>query len=85
MEQIKTRIGNNYIWISTDETIDILGRRVVNVVVGILHPTIPYKPYVIECHLSAKVKAKIVFSIIDECLNSRFDNAEEKYEKVLYS
>jgi hypothetical protein len=38
---------------------------------------------VIDCHLSAIVKAKIVFSIIDECLNSRFDNAEEKYEKVL--
>ena len=76
--------GNNYLWISADVTIDTLGRFVVNVIVGILHPIIPYKPYVvIECNISDKVNAEIISSIVDDCLNCTYDNADEKYKKVL--
>jgi hypothetical protein len=84
MEKIKSKIGSNYIWVSADETVDILGRCVVNVVIGILHPTQQYQPYVIECHISDRVNSEIMFSIIDECLNYIFDNnVDEKRTKVL--
>jgi hypothetical protein len=40
MEKNKQNIGDNYIWISAHETTDIVGRCVVTVCIGILHPTI---------------------------------------------
>ena len=49
MQSIKTNIGNNYVWVSAEETTDAMGRNVVQVVVGILHPSINYTPYVIKC------------------------------------
>jgi hypothetical protein len=39
MEKIKQNIGDNYIWISVDDTNDIVGRCVVTVCIGILQLT----------------------------------------------
>lgn len=36
METIRSALRNKYIWVSIDETTDILGRFIVNVIVGIL-------------------------------------------------
>lgn len=36
MEYIKSRIKNHFLWLSIDETTDIAGRNVANVVIGIL-------------------------------------------------
>ncbi|KAL4123377.1 hypothetical protein QTP88_015573 [Uroleucon formosanum] len=38
MDKIKIEIGNNQIWVSVDETCDVQGRCVANVIVGILKP-----------------------------------------------
>ena len=44
---IKTTIANNYLWISADETTDIKGRCVVNVIVGTLNPQQPLKQFLV--------------------------------------
>lgn len=38
MKQIRNSIIGNKIWISIDETTDVTGRHVANVIVGILRP-----------------------------------------------
>lgn len=38
IDKIKIEIGNNQIWVSIDETCDVQGRCVANVIVGILKP-----------------------------------------------
>ena len=67
MGQIKSQTADNYVWVSSDETTDILGRCVVNVVFGILRPTIAYTQFVIECHISTSVNTQIISSVTDNC------------------
>jgi hypothetical protein len=40
MTSIQNKVDDKYIWVSADETTDILGRCVTNVVTGVLHSTI---------------------------------------------
>lgn len=41
INQITLKLGEKYLWISTDETTDIKGKYVVDVMVGTLHPENP--------------------------------------------
>lgn len=47
MNKITHNIGNNYYWICADETTDVLGRAVCNVLVGNLNPEVAVKPFLI--------------------------------------
>jgi hypothetical protein len=58
MSTIKTKLSDNCIWVSADETTDIKGRCVVNVIVGILNLQIPYELFLnsTECRNSVNTE-----------------------------
>ena len=45
INKIRNIIGNNYIWMSLDETTDIIGRHPTVVIIGILTDTDYHKPF----------------------------------------
>ena len=48
IDTIKNELENDRIWISTDETTDIKGRHVTNVIIGPLNPEKKNKSYLID-------------------------------------
>jgi hypothetical protein len=44
---IRQEIGDSYIWVAVDETADVLGRFLVNLIAGKLDPEGPYKSLLI--------------------------------------
>jgi hypothetical protein len=58
MSTIKTKLSDNCKWVSADETTDIKGRCVVNVIVGILNLQIPYELFLnsTECRNSVNTE-----------------------------
>ena len=65
---IKSKISDNYIWMSADETTDIKGRCVVNVIVGILNPQTLHEPYLISTEFRSTVNAEEIFEIIKNAM-----------------
>ena len=47
IETIKDEVKNDKVWISTDETTDVRGRHVTNVLIGSLNPEKPNKSFLI--------------------------------------
>lgn len=65
---IKSKLSDKYIWVSADETTDIKGRCVVNVVVGLLDPQDLYKPYLISTQFRCTVKAEEICTIVNDAI-----------------
>jgi hypothetical protein len=80
MSTIKTKLSDNYIWVSADETTDILvkGRYVVNVVVGILNPQIPCEPFLISTEFRSSVNAEEIYEIIKQAIAKVSNSGDEK-------
>ena len=66
--KIKNKLSDNYIWVSADETIEIKGRCVVNVIAGILHPDIPYEPFLISTQFRSSVNAEEIAQIVKQAV-----------------
>lgn len=66
---IKSQLSDNYIWVSADETTDIKGRCIVNVVVGILHQHPDSRPYLVSVEIRHKVNAEEIFNIIKNAVD----------------
>jgi hypothetical protein len=79
MSTIKTKLSDNYIWVSADETTDILvkGRCVVNVVVGILNPQIPCEPFLISTEFRSSVNAEEIYEIIKQAIAKVSNSGDE--------
>jgi arginine/ornithine N-succinyltransferase beta subunit len=70
MTSIQNKVADNYIWVSADETTDILGRCVTNVVIGVLHPTISYTPYLIRTAITSSINSSKMCEIIEQSLSN---------------
>lgn len=55
INEIKSNVSNNYVLVYGDETTDILGRCVTTILIGILHSTLLYTPYLIKTSITSKV------------------------------
>jgi hypothetical protein len=66
MTSIQNKVADNYIWVSADETTDILGRCVTNVVIGVLHATISYTPYLIRTAITSSIDSSKMCEIIEQ-------------------
>lgn len=70
MRSIQNKVTDNYIWVSADETTDILGRCVTNVLIGILHPTLSYTPYLIRTAITSSINSNKMYEIIVQSLSN---------------
>lgn len=83
MVQIKNNIEDHYLWVSTDETVDILGRCAINVIIGILHPTVEYTPYLISTKITEEVNGEVISKIIKQSLGNLLGTESTQCEKIL--
>ena len=85
ISDIRANLSEQYIWISTDKTVDILGRCIVNVIVNNLQPTHPQIPCLLATiiveHVDAETIAKVVETSISELFQSHDDS--HVHSKVL--
>lgn len=79
---IRNDVGDNYFWISADETMDALGRRIVNVIIGVLQPDTPTKPYLIASKTLERVNANTMAEVIGASIDNIFEG-DTKREKAL--
>lgn len=82
MDKIKNEIKDHYFWISADETTDLLGRGIINIIIGVLHPDIPTEPYLIATKVIEHVNANKVVEIIVNAVDNIFDG-DVNHEKAL--
>jgi hypothetical protein len=83
MKSIENRVSNNYLWVSADETTNILGRCVTNIIIGTLHPTLPYTPYLIATKMSTRINAEMS-KFINESLNSVLKSDRNCQNTILF-
>ncbi|KAI1697669.1 hypothetical protein DdX_18364 [Ditylenchus destructor] len=70
MERIKQDIGESFVWVSVDETTDILGRFVANLLVGRLDETGFHAPHLI----AVKMLEETNFSTVSRYVNNELSN-----------
>lgn len=49
LNSIRSLIGDSNIWLTLDETTDLKGRYIANLLVGVLKNDMPTQPYLISC------------------------------------
>jgi len=67
---IREIIGDSNFWFAVDETTDITGRYIANLLVGLLKCDIPAQPYLIACKELPKTNHSTVSRFINDGLRS---------------
>lgn len=49
VRNIQENITDNYVWTSVDETIDVTGRNIANLIIGKMCEDIASRPYLLAC------------------------------------
>lgn len=68
IEAIKSDIGDNYIWISVDETTDVMGRQIANLIVGKLCEEEPTKPHLIASKLLERTNHMTIAQFVNSSM-----------------
>ncbi|XP_060837117.1 uncharacterized protein LOC132919483 [Rhopalosiphum padi] len=68
LSNIKNEIGENNIWIAVDETTDINGRYVANLLVGILKSNHPTRSFLLTCKVLEKTNHSTVARFVNDGL-----------------
>jgi hypothetical protein len=82
IEKIRKEIGENYIWVSVDETTDVEGRNICNFIVGTLHAENVGKSFVLNCECLAPVNHATIAQFFTNSLQILWPQ-ELQYNKVL--
>lgn len=81
IDRIRKEIGEGPIYVSIDETTDVEGRYVANVVVGLMHGDKCSKSYLLTCEELSKCNYQTVGKLFHDALNILWPN-DIKYNKV---
>lgn len=68
MSKIKLELSGKKVWVSIDETIDIEGRFVANVIVGILEADYPGKQYLVHSEQLEKTNYSTICRVFDKSI-----------------
>ena len=68
MEKIKSEISNKNLWLSIDETSDIEGRFIANIIVGILEVDQPGKIFLINSEELEKTNYSTISKLFDDSI-----------------
>jgi hypothetical protein len=69
INKIRNRVGNNKIWVSIDETSDVDGRFVTNVVVGTRKHEQPGEIFLLACEVLERVNSSSIAVVFDNAMN----------------
>lgn len=82
LAKIRTEIGDNYVWVSVDETTDASGRYVANFVVGSLKPDEASRPILLNTEALDKVNHSTIARFFTASLELLWPG-DIQYDKVL--
>jgi hypothetical protein len=82
----KTRknVGKNKIWVFIDETSDVDGRFVVNVVVGTLEREHPGETFLLACEVLERVNNASIAVVFDNAVNLLWPDQVERENVLLF-
>ena len=83
IEEIKNQMRDQYYWLTVDETKDLKGRKVVNVVVGWLKHDCATKPFLLHTEFVDKCNAVSICYCVEKSLNILFDDNIERNKFLL--
>ena len=83
IEKIKLEMRNQYFWLTVDETRDLKGRKVVNVVIGWLKSDCPTKPFLLNTEFIDNCNASTICESVQKALNILFDNEIDENKFLL--
>uniref|UniRef100_A0A2S2QTK9 DUF659 domain-containing protein n=1 Tax=Sipha flava TaxID=143950 RepID=A0A2S2QTK9_9HEMI len=69
LEKIRNHVSNNKIWISIDETTDIEGCFVANVIIGVLLTDGPGEIFLLNTEELEKANHQTIFELFDKSMN----------------
>ena len=81
VNNLREKFDNNHIWLSVDETVDVKGRSIVNVIVGALNCDIS-TPYLLHSEQADKVNHSTICQIVTKGLSTLWPNGIQ-FEKLL--
>lgn len=82
VQHIRSEIGENFIWISVDETTDSTGRHIANFIVGKMSKDSPTQPYLLCCKQLDKVNFSTMGMFVSDSLSTLWPQGQHR-EKVL--
>ena len=82
IEGIRQTLANDLIWVSVDETTDVAGRYVANVIVGAMRPTESSKPYLLTSEVLEQTNHHTIARLFSESLTLLWPNGV-KHDNVL--
>lgn len=82
IDTIRAEIGSSYIWISVDETTDVLGRYVANLIIGKLSADAPSKSYLIASKVLERTNHSTIARFVNDGLKVLWPGGVQE-EKVL--
>lgn len=82
LDKIKLEIQKNKIWVSIDETCDIEGRFIANVIVGILRPDCPGRIFLLHSEELDKANHSTICKLFDKAMGILW-SGDIKYNSVL--
>jgi len=70
LDSIRILVGDSNIWFTVDETTDLKGRYIANLLVGVLKNDMPTQPYLISCKELGKTNHSTVSRFINNSLKT---------------
>ena len=84
LKSARRYISNHHIWIAVDETTDVCGRFIANLVVGKLDGEEPSKPILISCKVLERTNHSTVARFVNDSLKVLWpEGIQEEEEEVL--
>ncbi|KAL4125875.1 hypothetical protein QTP88_010112 [Uroleucon formosanum] len=83
LTKIQAEVFNHKIWVSIDETTDVDGRYVANVIVGVLDSEVPGKVMLVNCEHLEKTNSTTIAQLFDRTMNLIWPQGVEHNDVLL--
>jgi hypothetical protein len=84
INKIRNRVRKNKIWVSIDETSDVDGRFVANVVVGTFKHEQPGEIFLLACEVLERVNNSSIAVVFDNAMNLLWPDKVERENVLLF-
>jgi hypothetical protein len=84
INKIRNNVRKNKIWVSIDETSDVDGRFVANVVVGTLKHEQPGEIFLLACEVLERVNNSSIVLVFDNAMNLLWRDKVERENVLLF-
>jgi hypothetical protein len=84
INKIRNSVGKNNRWVSIDETSDVDGRFVANVVVGTLKREQPGEIFLLTCRMLERVNNSSIAVVFDNAMNLLWPDTVERENVLLF-